>query len=98
VVKALEHLDLVTGRLVGILDDFTNTLVKSNPFTWSNDIAYTVTLTRKDSSYTCTAVDPGGVRSTVSGTSNSSPNQPTVIVRAFAVTARVNWVLVVRSP
>ena len=88
----------VSGRDISLFDDFASKELARQALAWADNTAYTVSMVRRDTSYVCNILDPSGTRSGVSGTSTSSTAQPTVIVRAYAVTARVNWVLVVRSP
>jgi len=87
-----------SGRDISLFDDFAPKELTRQALAWTNNTAYTVSMVRRDTSYVCNILDPSGTRSGVSGTSSSSTAQPTVIVRAYAVTARVNWVMVVRSP
>lgn len=89
----------ITGRDISLWDDFAKTEIGQQTLAWANDTAYTVSLTHQDQSYTCDVVDPAGSRSVATGTSSSSGGPlPTAVVRAYAVTARVNWVMVIRSP
>jgi len=89
----------VSGRDISLWDDFSRKEIGQQALAWTNNTAYAVSLTHRGQSYTCDVVDPAGTRSVATGTSSSSGgSQPTAVVRAYAVTARVNWVMVVRSP
>jgi hypothetical protein len=88
-----------TERLVWLFDDLGSTISKS--LAWSNDVAYTLALTRKGTSFTCVVADPAKppVTTTVTGTSSDLGGpQPAVVIRAYGLTARVGWVMIVRSP
>lgn len=89
------------GRRVALFDDFDlgGNAFASQPWAWSTGTAYTVALTRLGQSYRCTATEPAGTPHTVSGSSKSTAGpQPSTVVRAYGLTARINWVMVVRSP
>jgi hypothetical protein len=73
------------------------------PLAWADAAPYTLALKRLGASYTCVATDgaspPSSTTTTLTGTSNTLAGQPgAVVVRAYGLTARVNWILVVRSP
>jgi hypothetical protein len=91
-----------SGRNITLWDDFPNggngNQLGSASLPWADGTPYTIALTHSGQSYTCT-IDPAGAKHVATGSSGSSAGtQPTAIVRAYAVTARVNWVMVVRSP
>jgi hypothetical protein len=89
----------VSGRDLSLWDDFSKKEIGRQTLAWANNTAYAVSLTHRGQNYTCSVVDPAGTRSVASGTSSASGGSPpTAVVRAYAVTARVNWVMVVRSP
>jgi hypothetical protein len=74
--------------------EFGNEILK-----WDTDKEYEVFLTRAGAGYNCNVTDPGGaVTVTARGTSSSTTVQPTAVIRAGALTARINWVMVVHSP
>lgn len=87
------------GRHLALFDDFDLGEFASQPWAWSNNTAYTLALTHVGQSYRCTATEPAGTSHTVTGTSRSTVSSPpSAVVRAYSLTARVNWVMVVRSP
>jgi hypothetical protein len=86
-------------RELSLWDDVELVELGSQPLAWIDNTVYTVALTRRGASYTCSATDPAGARVVASGASGSTAgNQPTAVVRAVSVTGRVAWVMVVRSP
>jgi hypothetical protein len=64
---------------------------------WKNDTEYVMSLNRVGSSYNCSVTDASGTFR-APGTSTSTTAAPTAVIRASSLTARVNWVMVVRSP
>jgi hypothetical protein len=80
----------------GVGGDLTRTALA-----WVNAAPYTLALKRLGASYTCVATDAASppTTTTLTGTSNTLAGQPgAAVVRAYGLTARVNWILVVRSP
>jgi hypothetical protein len=92
---ALRYLSLWDGFLLNFEGkEFGNAILA-----WDADKEYVMSLNRTAAVYTCNVTDPGGtVTVTARGTSSSTTAQPTAVIRAGALTARVNWVMVVRSP
>ena len=69
---------------------------------WANATEYIVSLTRVGASYDCAVSDPAAtLKLEARGTSSSTTTPPTpatAVIRANSLTARINWVMVVRSP
>jgi hypothetical protein len=91
----LRYLSLWDGFLLNFEGkEFGNAILP-----WEIDKEYVVSLNRAGAVYSCNVTDPGGtVTVTARGTSSSSTAAPTAVIRAGALTARINWVMVVRSP
>jgi hypothetical protein len=80
-----------------MVDDF-NKLNQKLPLAWTTSTVYRLTLARHGSTYTCTAVGPGGTQ-TISGTSAVVPrSNGAVDVWAFGMTAQVASVFVAGTP
>jgi len=95
--------DTETGRYLSLWDgffqSFTGREIGSHPLMWVNGTEYVVSLTRVGASYRCSVSDPAPtLRLDAPGTSSSTAGTPTAVIRANSVTARINWVMVVRSP
>jgi hypothetical protein len=82
-----------TMRQLGLVDDFV--LDDTRTFAWQRDAAYTLTLVRHGTSYTCTVEGAGGPAMRT-GTSPVRPTGGTVW--AHGVTATVDWLFVVGGP
>lgn len=84
-------------RNVNLYDDFQSASLGSAAHVWQDGTAYTMSVTRNGASYSCKMSGSTG-SATITRSSGSAPAQTALVVRAFAMTARVNWVLVVGSP
>ncbi len=86
-------------RFLGMWDDFGDRELDTTAFIWGTAIEYRFTMVRRATSYTCNVFEPSTTKHTAMGTSNAAPgSSPTMAIRAYAMTARVAWVMVVRSP
>jgi hypothetical protein len=92
-----------TGRYLSLWDgffqSFTGREIGSSPLMWANTTEYIISLTRVGPSYSCEVSDPTPtLRLKAAGTSSSTTTTPTAVIRANSLTARIKWVMVVRSP
>lgn len=82
-----------SARHFGVSDDID--LNNTQSFAWQTGAAYTVTVMRRGSSYSCNLTGPGGPLSRA-GTSPLVPRSGAAIeIWAFGVTARLDWVHIV---
>lgn len=87
------------NRRLALFDDLTGGggELSRAPLAWTNNTAYKLVLTRKGTSFTCSAA--GAAASPLTGTSSTTGGtDPAATIRAYGLTARVDWVMVVRSP
>jgi hypothetical protein len=97
--------DTAAGRYLSLWDGLFSTApgreLGNAVLPWIDNTEYVVSLKRLGTTYTCRVTDPAStIPLDARGTSSSgaSVSQPTAVVRARSVAARVNWVMVVRSP
>jgi hypothetical protein len=93
--ETLRYLSLWDGFLLNFEGkEFGSAILK-----WATDTEYVMSLNREGAVYKCSVTDAGGaVTIDAKGTSSSTTAQPTAVIRAGALTARINWIMVVRSP
>jgi hypothetical protein len=85
-------------RYISLWNDFGSKEIGRNAQTWTLGTAYTLAIQRSGTSFGCRITDSTGQAFTATGTATVSPTQPMISVRAFAATARISWVMVIRSP
>jgi hypothetical protein len=91
------------GRRLSLYDDLFNggNDRAAAPLGWINNAPYTVALTRVGKAFTCAATTPTKPPATTTLTATSSTSggaTPSLAIRGYGMTARVEWVLIVRSP
>lgn len=87
------------GRFIGMWDEIGEQQVGStNNFTWADNTEYRVAMVHRGTNFTCTVIEPNAMAHTTTGTSSSPVGMPVIALRAYALTARVSWVMIVRSP
>lgn len=89
----------LANRRLSLFDDLKNfgSDLSNAPLAWTNNSPYKLALTRKGTSFTCAAA--GTTAPTLTGTSMTGGGfNPSAAIRAYGLTARVDWVMVVRSP
>jgi hypothetical protein len=77
-----------------LFDRITHTNAATAPLLWTDGTPYRVAIGRTGLDYTCSAGDAMAPATIASATVAA----PKLVVRGFAVTAHIAWVLVVRSP
>ena len=83
----------------GYFQNFAGREFGNHQLPWTNATEYVMSLTRVGATYSCVVSDPAAtLRLEAPGTSTSTTATPAAVLRANSVTARVNWVMVVRSP
>lgn len=92
-----------TGRYLSLWDgffqNFTGREIGNHQLPWENGKEYVISLTRVGTSYACFVTDPAPtLRLDAAGTSSSTTATPTAVILANSLSARINWVMVVRSP
>jgi hypothetical protein len=95
-----------TGRYLSLWDGFATAPGRefgNAVLGWMENSEYILSLKRVGSTYTCNATDPAPTNlvmfpPTGTPTSTSLPATPTAMIRVRSATARVNWIMVVRSP
>lgn len=87
-----------SSRFLWLYDgSLTGDVVAVTPLAWTNNTAYQLALTRKGTSFTCSA--GGSTASPLTGTSSTTGGaSPAAAIRAYGMTARIDWVMVVRNP
>jgi hypothetical protein len=89
----------MANRQLALFDDLKNggDDLSSTPLAWTNNTAYKLVLTRKGTSFSCSAA--GSAAPLLTGTSTTrGGTDPAAVIRAYGLTARIDWVMVVRSP
>ncbi len=86
-----------TMRRLVLYDRIAGVERSTSALVWSDGLAYTVTLARTGTTYTCTARAGDTIVST-SATFGGAVSSPIIGVREFSATTTVSWLLVVRSP
>jgi hypothetical protein len=89
----------MANRQLALFDDLKNggDDLSSTLLAWTNNTAYKLVLTRRGTSFTCSAA--GTAAPLLLGTSTTKGGtDPAAVIRAYGLTAHVDWVMVVRSP
>ena len=87
------------NRQLALFDDLRNggDDLANTSLAWANNTAYKLVMTRKGTSFSCSAA--GSAAPLLTGTSTTrGGTDPAAVIRAYGLTARVDWVMVVRSP
>jgi hypothetical protein len=90
--------NLIADRYILLWDDFLNRDRGSSPLAWADNTDYAIIAGHRGTSYVCNVTEANGTSHLINATSSASATQPATAIRAFALTARVTWVLVVTSP
>ncbi len=90
---------LSSTRIVLLSENKSNGLDKESAYAFTNGAAYTLSLNRQGTTYTCKATSPDGTMAIASGTSSVTPrNGADIALDAFGVAGQIDWVLVVGPP
>jgi hypothetical protein len=85
-----------TSTDLSLFDHVSGVELASGVFPWTTDAFYGVGLGHAGTTYNCAAADATAT-TTATGNSTDAPGS-LVVIRTFAITANVSWLLVVSSP